>query len=157
MKEIKLTQNKVALVDDEDFEYLNQFKWYALKSYSTHYAVRGIRLKGKGITILMHRVILNMPKEMKTDHINHESLDNRRVNLRICTDSQNAMNMNSHKNSSSRFKGVSWHKRDKKWQVRIGYKKKVKYLGYSLSENEASLIYDKKAIELFGEFANLNN
>ena len=158
MKEIKLTQNKVALVDDEDFEYLNQFKWYVLKRPYTYYAARSIRLtNGKQTLILMHRVILNVPKGMETDHINHEGLDNRRINIRICTKNENCMNRNSYKNRSSRFRGVYWDKNCKKWRAQIGYKKKNYHLGLFLSENEAALSYDNKAIELFGEFANLNN
>uniref|UniRef100_A0A6H1ZRX6 Putative homing endonuclease n=1 Tax=viral metagenome TaxID=1070528 RepID=A0A6H1ZRX6_9ZZZZ len=158
MKEIKLSQNKVALVDDEDFEYLNQFKWYALKKPNTYYAVRHIRLaNGKQTLIQMHRVILNVPKGMETDHKNQNGLDNRRINIRICTKSENGMNRNSYKNSSSRFKGVSWCKRDKIWRAQLEYKRKVKNLGCFLSEREAALTYDKKAIEVFGEFAKLNN
>uniref|UniRef100_A0A6H1ZQL7 Putative homing endonuclease n=1 Tax=viral metagenome TaxID=1070528 RepID=A0A6H1ZQL7_9ZZZZ len=158
MKEIRLTQNKVALVDDEDFEYLNQFKWYAHKYPNTYYAVRHIRLaNGKQATIPMHRVILNVPKGMETDHKNQNGWDNRRMNLRICTRQENMMNRNSYKNSSSRFKGVVWHKRNKKWQAQIRYNGRTIYLGRSFSEREASFMYDKKAIELFGKFAKLNN
>ena len=156
MKEIKLSQNKVALVDDEDFEYLNQFKWYALKKSNTYYAVRNIRLaNGKQTSIRMHRVILNVPKGMETDHKNQNGLDNQRENLRICTRQENAMNGSSHKDSSSKFKGVSWY--DRKWHSQIEYKGVSKHLGGFLLENEAALSYNKKAIELFGEFAKLNN
>jgi len=157
MKEIKLTRNKITVVDDEDFEYLNQFKWYALKDYSTFYAVRNIRLrKGKQIKIRMHRVILNTPKGMETDHIDRCGWNNQRANLRICTTQENAMNRNPHKNSSSKFKGVSWHKCAKKWRAQLKYKGEVIYLGCFLSERVAALTYNNKAIEIFGEFAKLN-
>ena len=155
MKEIELTQNQVALVDDEDFEYLNQFRWHALKSRSTFYAVRKIRLiNRKQIAIRMHRQILNTPKGMETDHINHCGLDNRRANIRVCTASENHMNSNSRKGSTSKFKGVHWDKNSEKWRARIQYNGENKHLGYFPSETEASLAYNKKALELFGEFAN---
>uniref|UniRef100_A0A6H1ZTR2 Putative homing endonuclease n=1 Tax=viral metagenome TaxID=1070528 RepID=A0A6H1ZTR2_9ZZZZ len=157
MKEIKLTRNKITVVDDEDYKYLNQFKWYASKDGSTYYAVRGIRLaNGKRTLIRMHRVILNVPKGMETDHIDRCGLNNLRANLRMCTRQENAMNGSSHKNSSSRFKGVVWNKNNKKWQAQLGYKGEVIYLGCFLSERVAALIYNNKAIELFGGFAKLN-
>ena len=158
MKEIKLTQNKIALIDDSDFESLNRFKWCALKSRLTYYAVRGIRLtNGKWTTILMHREILDVPKGLDTDHKDHNGLNNQKSNLRICTRQENMMNGNSHKNSSSRFKGVSWFKRGKKWSVELEYKGRSKHLGLFHSESEAALAYNKKAIEMFGEFAGLND
>ena len=158
MKEVGLTQNKVALVDDKDFEYLNQWKWHVLKDYLTYYAARNIRLaNGKQTSIRMHRVILNVPKGMVTDHIDHNGLNNQKANLRICDASENNMNRKSQRNSSSKFKGVFWHKRNKKWSAQLTFKGETNYLGFFNSEKDASLAYDKKAIELFGEFANLNN
>jgi len=101
MKEVGLTQNKVALVDDKDFEYLNQWKWHVLKDYLTYYAARNIRLaNGKQTSIRMHRVILNVPKGMVTDHIDHNGLNNQKANLRICDASENNMNRKSQRNSS---------------------------------------------------------
>lgn len=143
-KEIKLTKNKVALIDDEDFEFLNQFKWY----FNTGYAMR----RNKKQTILMHRVINNTPDGMETDHINRKKLDNRRINLRSCTNQQNQMNSSKMINTTSKYKGVCWHINNKKWQVNI----QNKYLGYFKSELEAAKAYDKAAKELFGEFARLN-
>jgi len=157
MKKIKLSQNQVALIDNADFEYLNIFKWHAIKGHSTFYAIRNIRLaNGRRTTILMHREILNPSKGIDIDHINHCGLDNRRTNLRICTCQENKRNGNSYKNSSSIFKGVSWHKNNKKWRADIRYNRKTKYLGCFLSETDAALAYNNKAIELFGEFAKLN-
>ena len=157
MKEILLTKNQVALVDDRDFEYLSQFKWYAAKSGSTFYAKRDTHLtNGKRIVIYMHREILNVPKGMETDHIDHFGLNNQRMNLRICTRQENQMNRNSQKNSSSKHKGIFWDKNAKKWQVQINYNGETKYLGIYHSETDAALAYNIKASELFREFAKLN-
>ena len=159
MKQIKLTQNQYALVDDEDFDELNQYKWTACynKCIKGYYALRHIRLKnGKQITILMYRVIMNTPKGMHTDHSNHNPLDNRKVNLRICTRSQNQQNRVQHKNMTSKYKGVYWSKTHKKWSVRIKINKKQIHLGYFDSEIDAGKVYDKVAVKYFGEFACTN-
>ncbi len=159
MKEIKLSQGKVALVDDEDFEYLNQFKWFAHKARGIYYADRhSPRSHYKRTFIRMHREILKLKdSRIMVDHINHNGLDNRRENLRSCTNQQNGMNRKSVKNSSSEFKGVSWHSVNKNWLVQIQKGKDKFYLGYFSSETDAARAYNKKAQELFGEFANLNN
>ena len=154
-KEIQLTQGKVAIVDDEDYEYLNQFKWH----YHRSYAARSVRLdNGKGKVVLMHREILGLTDTKDfTDHISHETCDNRRQNLRVCTNSKNQMNSLKDKTfkgnpTSSKFKGVTWFKRDKKWQSQITKDKKYYYLGRFNTEEEAAEVYNKKSIELFGEF-----
>jgi len=95
MKEIQLTQNKVALVDDEDFEYLNQFKWCAAKLSGIFYAVRNAPRDGKRYMYFMHRVIMQTPDGMQTDHKSGETLDNRRCNLRVCSVMQNGHNSNA--------------------------------------------------------------
>jgi len=158
-KEIPLTQGKVTIVDDEDFEYLNQWKWHAAKRYQTWYAKR-CSTKGEGLPlkkeITMHRVIMNTRPGLHTDHINRDGLDNRRENLRECTHSQNHMNRISHRGSSSQYKGVSWHSRDKIWQASIRINKACTYLGSFHSEIEAAKVYNAAAEKLFGEFSNLN-
>jgi hypothetical protein len=156
MKQIPLTQGKVALVDDEDFEELNQFKWCANKMGKTFYAERGYRCSGKSKTELMHRQILNAPSGMEVDHINHNTLDNRRENIRICTLMQNRRNRKRTIGGSSRFKGVSWNKEIKKWTAQIGMNEKIVYLGAFTNEEDAAHARDKKEKELFGEFACLN-
>lgn len=157
MKEIKLTKGLCALVDDEDFERINQFKWYALKSGRTFYAVRNM-LKteftdNKRGTYFMHNVIMGFKG---VDHISGFGLDNQKINLRACTQHQNNMNSIPAKNSTSKYKGVSWAAHVKKWRGQIQFNRKIKHLGYFTSEAEAALAYDCAARELFKEFAKLN-
>lgn len=150
---IPLTQNACAIVDPEDFGLLDEHKWW-LRATSEHlrYAAR----KENGKMIYMHREILNTPAGMHTDHINGNGLDNRKSNLRICTPTQNQHNSIKWANTSSRFKGVSWKKSARKWEAYIRINKKLIHLGHYNSEIKAAEAYDDKAIEIFGEFANLN-
>ena len=105
----------------------------------------------------MHKEILKPPSGFETDHINHNGLDNRKDNLRICTTSQNHYNQIIRSESkTSKFKGVSRHKASRKWIAQIGYGRRMIYLGCFDSESEAARAYNQKARELFGEFANLN-
>ena len=154
MKQIKLTQGEVALVDEEDFEELNQYKWCVNKKcYNGFIAVRNEGKPPHRQTIYMHRAIINCPKGSEVDHINHNPLDNRRCNLRICTKAQNQYNQKPRTGSASVWKGVSRSKKDKKWRASIGYKKRATYLGCFDNEIDAAKAYDKVATELFGEFA----
>ncbi len=105
----------------------------------------------------MHRKIINVPKDLQTDHINNNGLDNRKINLRLCTNSQNSQNRRHYTNKSSKYKGVSWHKFKKKWRAQIGLNKKRIHLGYFEAEKEAAKIYNKEAKELFGDFAYINS
>lgn len=104
----------------------------------------------------MHRVITNCPKNKQIDHKNHNGLDNRLCNLRICSQSENLRNGRSRKNSSSRFKGVSQYKPENRWQTYIWENGKNQYLGHFDNEIDAAIAYDVVAKELFGEFANCN-
>lgn len=149
VKEIPLTQGKVALVDDADHEWLNQWKWCASNNGLGFYAVRGISRNDKRTTIAMHQMILNAPPGLEPDHINGDGLDNRRCNLRLCTRSQNNMNARKQTGCSSRWKGVYWDKAMGKWRALIRIHGIKHYLGYFTDEDEA-------AQELFGEFARLN-
>ena len=152
MKHIILTRNKFAIVDDDKFEWLNQWKWCALKGVHTYYAVC---YQGKNF-VYMHRLILNAQKGQDTDHRNHNGLDNRIENIRLCTQSQNLANSRKRKNCSSKYKGVHYFKRARKWTAQIRFKQKQIHLGYFNSEIEAAKAYDKKAIKVFGEFARIN-
>jgi len=157
MKKIKLTQQKYAIVDDDDFSRLNKFKWCLHKSLNTDYVIRSIRLKGvirKTKSILMHRVVLGLsdPKVM-VDHINHNGLDNRKSNLRICNSMLNNRNALRRKDNSSGFKGVGWHKGLKKWVARITVGGKKISLGVFSDSKTAGKAYDVATKKLFGDFA----
>lgn len=160
MREIELTQGQVALVDDEDYDWLNQWKWCAHKDHSGNfYAVRNsTRKNGKRFIIRMHRQILKLEQEdsHQTDHIDHNTLNNRQDNLRICTCRQNQMNQKIRSNTTSKFKGVSWHKASKKWQAGMSIKGKTRNLGCWDTEEDAARAYDLIAIQEYGEFAHLN-
>jgi hypothetical protein len=153
MKEIKLTQNQVALVDDEDFERLNQFKWCANKIGNTFYAISSINIDGIKKNVYMHRYIIS---GKHIDHIDGNGINNQKINLRICTHKENMMNQYKRSNLSSIFKGVSFYKPTKKWRCQININGKNTYLGCFISEIEAAKAYNKKAIENYGKFANLN-
>lgn len=154
-REIQLSQGKVALVDDEDYPLINQYKWHARKKPSgTWYAIRS--KNKKYVAIFMHRLILNIPEGFEVDHINGDGLDNRHCNLRIATHSQNHMNIKKYANKSSIFKGVCWDKQTNKWIVHIRLNRVMIHLGRFSDEVEAAREYDAKAKELFGEYAKLN-
>lgn len=158
MKEIKLTQGKVTIVDDADFEYLNQWKWYAAfdKSSNTFYAGRTIHGETNK-SIRMHRVIMGIVDScVLVDHINHNGLHNYRSNLRIATKGQNNANVRSHKGSTSKYLGVSWNRQINKWRVVVQKDGKQIRVGHFNTEDEAALCYNKKALEIHGDFANLN-
>ena len=154
MKEIQLTKGQVVLVDDEDFEYLNQYKWYADKGSSTFYAKRDVWVNRKRTRILMHCEILN---GKGIDHIDHNGLNNQKNNLRFCTNSENSMNRRKQENCTSVYKGVYFSNPAKKWRADIMFNYKHIFLGHFVSEVEAAKAYNAKAKELFREFANLNN
>ena len=155
MKEIQLTRGKVALVDDEDFEELNRYKWCL--SGDGKYARRCI---GNNIGVYMHSAIMDTPKGMHTDHVNHKTLDNRKENLRVCTGTQNILNSGKQRNNTSGYKGVTYitnkAKRVKRWmaQTSINYKHIV--IGYFRTAEEAALAYDRFVVKHFGEFAGTN-
>jgi hypothetical protein len=151
LKRIPLTQGYEALVDDEDYEWLCESSWSATLKRGVPYACG--RRKGK--FVYMHRLIIDAPSALDVDHINHNSIDNRRCNLRLATRSQNNMNGLKRNNGRvSRFKGAC---RDRgKWRAYIGLNGRIKWLGFYGTEEEAALAYNRAAIEYFGEFARLN-
>lgn len=157
---IPLTQGYTTIVDDADYAALSAYRWKALKAGKCVYAARTVKSAGSthnNVTLLMHRVVFggNAPR---IDHINRNSLDNRRCNLRAATASTNAANSPLIVRGTSRFKGVYWNKKDGKWQAQIGCgKAKVQYLGQFSDEAEAALAYNVAARQRFGSFAVLNN
>ena len=155
MKYIILTQGKFTAVDDEDYDWLNQWKWYAEKRDYTYYAARDVRKNGVRQHLRMHRVILGASSNLQGDHLSGDGLDNQRHNLRVATFSQNQQNSKKHENCTSIYKGVS-RRPNQSWYVRIKIHQKQYCLGTFSNEAEAARAYDKKAIELFGEHARLN-
>lgn len=159
MKEIVLTHGQVALVDDEDYEWLMQWKWYANKSNGKWYAITYTKVGGDketGECVKMHRMILNAPKGVLVDHKNGDGLDNRRHNIRTCTYSNNAMNKRASKSNKTGYKGVFWNKQHQKYCAQIYINGKSKRFAYSDSPEVSALAYDKMAKKIFGEFAKLN-
>jgi len=153
MKEIQLSQGKVALVDDEDFERLSQWGWHYHIGYAARMSPRP-RVKGKSTIIYMHRLIMNTPDGMQVDHINGEGLDNRRENLRNCTNTENQHNQKLSKKSTTGFKGV--RKRERRFEAQIRVDGKDLYLGMYATPEEAARAYDNAAVKYFGEFSKVN-
>lgn len=161
MRYIPLTQGQIAIVDDEDYEELSQFKWYAQKRGQTYLAARTYYENGKKKFEYMHRRIVRAPDGLVVDHINGNGLDNRRSNLRICTRAENNRNIHRHLSRKrakvvSRFKGVYWDERSKKWTAQIRVNRRQIWLGMFEDEIQAALAYDAAAFCYFGEFARPN-
>jgi len=157
MREIKLTQDKVALVDDEDFDRVSALTWSAhLENKEYYYAVHSINCEGKKKQIRMHRFILNVSNpKIYVDHVNGDTLDNRKENLRLASNSENSRNLTRQRTNISGYRGVfkapdSYKTRP--WKAGIKYNNKNKHLGYFATPEEAARVFDKAAKELFGEF-----
>ena len=157
-KTIPLTQGYETIVDTEDYDRLvSMGRWHVQKMGENQiYARRQERVDGKQKALLMHRIVMNASKGFHVDHKNGKGLDNRKLNLRLCTKSQNAMNGSSHSDGSSKFKGVWWHKSHNKWGAQIMTDGKLNHLGSFEKEVDAAKAYDKAAKEFHGEFARLN-
>lgn len=162
VKTIELTQGQHALVDDCDYDYLNQWKWHALHQPTINgfYACRNMNLgykngKQKHKAIRMHRTIIEsvIGRELQrnefVDHINHNPLDNRRENLRIASIRQNAQNLK--RKTTSKYPGVCWHKEKQKWIAQIQLKGNKKHLGTFNDEIQAAKVYEQACRELVGE------
>ena len=155
MKKIKLTQGKFALIDDEDFELVSKYKWmfgnggYAMTwIYCPEY-------QNNRFTA-MHKILIKYDKKLRCDHINRNKLDNRRINLRICTHQQNLQNRPMSIDNLSGYKGVDFCKNKKLYRARICANFKKYHLGYFENKKDAAIAYNNAAIKLVGEFAYLN-
>jgi len=159
MRRIPLTQGKFALVDDADFEAVNQFKWCAQKSGRRFYAKRqAYSPEGKRILLFLHSFLL--PKAVEIDHIDGDGLNCQRDNLRSATHLQNTQAFKRKQlGTSSKFIGVSWNRNLQKWDARVTVCGRQCFLGYFHSEKDAALAYDAAVQKYFGEFAspNFNN
>ena len=160
MIEIPLTQNQVALIDDEDFELVSRYKWYArwAKCTKSFYAVTTVReksevrQKNKKTMIYMHRLILGAINPYHVDHIDHITLNNRKKNLRLADASQNQLNRTVQKNNTSGHKGVSWDKGQNKWAVHITVNGKSKKIGRFATMDQAITAYENSATIHYGQF-----
>ena len=162
MRKIKLTQGKYALIDNEDFELVSKHKWHYRQDQKgkTGYAIHSFSRwpEINPWCIRMHRLIIGATKKQQVDHINQNKLDNRRSNLRISTQSENGINRKKFKrDSSSKYKGVSWYKHSNPgWVASTRLKGKMIYIGKYKTQKDAARAYNKKVTELFGNFACIN-
>lgn len=154
-QQIPLSQNKYALVDDDDFERVNRHKWHIHSNGTREYAARNHLTVRGWRQQLLHRFILGVDGE-EIDHINRDGLDCRRANMRICNRAENACNRRKAQGKSSQYIGVSWYTRIGKWQAKVQVDGRVHHLGYFESELEAARAYNAEAQLRHGEFASLN-
>lgn len=149
MKEIPLTQGKFAIVDDDDFDTLNQYKWTAHHHHNrVNYAVRSVYYTPKPKMLSMHRVILNATPGTQIDHINGDGLDNRKSNLRFTTTRQNSHNRRPLVPKKSKYPGVFWRKDTHKWRAIISIDGKLRHLGQYESDYEAYVVYAMECSKL---------
>lgn len=148
------TQHEV-LYDSEDQHIIDSYSWRVVKCRNTFYVrTSGMKVGGKWVSYSLHRLVMNSPKGI-VDHKNRNGLDNRKSNLRSCANSQNQINKTT-PTKTSKYKGVSFHKRSGKFEASITVNKKKQYLGLFDSEKAAASAYDEAAKELFADFALTN-
>lgn len=161
MKKINISTlkhpNIFTMVDNGDYKELSRHKWHAGRyKEGGLYAKRSIRVSGKVKVLKMHIVIMGRLVGMEIDHINSDTLDNQRRNLRQCTHRENLRNRNINCNNASGYKGVSWHREGNKWQACIKRGGKTLYLGLFFCLIKAAKAYDRASREYYREFAALN-
>lgn len=156
------TQNFDMKISNQDKDLLKLTNWkeYLTSRFNrTKYVFGSINSKN----VYLHRLIMErvlgrkLDKKEKIDHINGDGTDNRRDNLRVCTHQENMGNQGKRNGGSSKYKGVTFWKRDNNWQARIYFCGKTIHLGYFSDEKEAADAYNKAAKSFFGEYAKLNN
>jgi hypothetical protein len=153
MRQIILS-NRIILVDSEDYEKVTSFTW-RLQKYNTPGKFRVITGARK-TQLYLHHLILPCPTGYVIDHINGNGLDNRKENLRICTNQENSFNHDISKNNTSGYTGVSLRKKSGKFRAYIHHNRKYNYLGDYITAEKAALAYNAAAIKYFGIFARLN-
>ena len=154
MKEIQLTNGGVCIVDDADFEWLSQWKWYGWKHRNTQYARRGDYSNGKATCVMMHRLILGLTDAKRhCDHVDRNGLNNQRANLRECSPAQNRMNQGIYKNNTSGITGVCWYKAYQKYVANIIVGKKPIHIGYFANIEDAKKARREAELLYFGDFA----
>ena len=152
MRRIPLTQGQFALVDDEDYDWLSQWKWCASQSRGRFYAVR--KSEDNACIIMMHRVLCD--SEELVDHKDGDSLNNQKDNLRPCTNQQNLQNRGRTKSNTSGYKGVSWNPKNKNWNAQITVSGRKIHLGTFGDKAHAAKAYDEAAEKYHGDFAKKN-
>lgn len=143
------------LVDNDDHDYAMSRTWRLNAKKYACYSTGNVKT-GTYKKHLFHRIIMNVEGDLKIDHVNRNTLDNRKSNLRVASDLQNQMNKRGYLGCSSKFKGVTWDKQFKKWAVRVMLSGKQHFVGRFKNEKEAGRAYNKKSKELFGDFAYQN-
>lgn len=153
--EIQLNNGMIMLIDDEDFEKISKYHWSV--NYDSKKKGYYIKTEYNKNRFFIHRIIMDAKNGELVDHINRNTLDNRKSNLRICTIAQNIRNSKPHstKNRTSVFKGVYFSKSVHRWCAKIYHGKNI-YLGNFKIQEEAAIAYDKAAKKYFGDFAYLN-
>jgi hypothetical protein len=155
MKTIPLTRGMVTVVDDEDYQFLSQWKWTAFNCGGAFYAARRPRVGRSQLMIYMHRVLAGATEGQRVDHKDRFTLNNQKHNLRFADACQNGANAKIRKANTSGFKGVS-QRPNGKWKAQVGYHVKGRSLGNFLTREEAAAAYDRKAVELYGDYALTN-
>lgn len=156
---MELNSDKITIFDIDDLYILDSIhRWGASKHGDRYYAHSSRTIEKKRITYCLHRLITTCPEGMYVDHINGDTLDNTKSNLRICTNKENCRNTKLSKNSTSGYKGVSCYKKDrnKKWIAKIMVDYKTINLGYFWTKEEAAYAYNLAAVKYHGDFARLN-
>lgn len=154
MKEIPLSKNYTALIDDEDYKKVARHKWTVQMYKRTDGSLLVYAIRRSPPRMRMHRFILGLsdPK-IQIDHRDRNGLNNQKHNLRIATASQNQYNTTVRSDNISGFKGVYWNRERKRWAARIRYERKRIFLGYFYSVEEAAKAYSKAAKRYHGKFA----
>ena len=153
-REIQLrNSDKVAIVDADLYDWLMGYPWFYTNA---GYVAYSTTVNTKPVNYLMHRLVNETPKGLVTDHIDGNPLNNTRANLRAITANENVRRQGIPRDNTSGYKGVSWKKSDKCWQVKITVNNKLKHVGHFKDIHQAAKAYNEAALKHFGEFASLN-